>query len=160
MNSPLRLDSSIYDHVDVEALQEHDPDSGDSALPQEIDVALLPGVSGADSWGVCLTLGIDAPEDGPVPPYRVDVTAYGYFTIDAGAFGEEGVDISRVVGVNGSSMLYSGLREFLYMVTSRGPWGPMTLSTVNFRDIAFTLLDSTEEDEEEEEEAEPESKPE
>jgi preprotein translocase subunit SecB len=63
-------------------------------------------------------------------PYRLDFAAVGFFEIDQDF---EHNDIERLVRINGSSVLYSALRELVLIITSRSAWGPITLPTINFR---------------------------
>jgi len=37
--------------------------------------------------------------------------------------------------VNGTSIFYSGLRDFVATITGRGPWGSPLLPTVSFVDL-------------------------
>jgi len=58
------------------------------------------------------------------------VTVVGIFTVDE-TFRHD--HLERLIRVNGSSVLYSAMREFVALFTSRGPWGAVKLPTVNFR---------------------------
>ncbi|MCX5893162.1 MAG: hypothetical protein NTW80_09360, partial [Deltaproteobacteria bacterium] len=40
--------------------------------------------------------------------------------------------ITSMVHTNGAAILYSSTREFLLMITGRGPWGGFYLPTTNF----------------------------
>jgi len=46
--------------------------------------------------------------------------------------------VAQIVAVNGASILYSSAREYLLMITSRAPWGQLSLPTMSFADVAVT----------------------
>ncbi len=63
-------------------------------------------------------------------PYELRFTVVGVFQVDP-EFKHD--NLEHLIRVNGSSVLYSAMREFVTLFTSRAPWGPVTLPTVNFR---------------------------
>ena len=72
-------------------------------------------------------------EDSESAPYQIHFSVVGFFTLSE-EFEHE--NIERLVQVNGASVLYSAMREFVLTVTSRCAWGNLMLPTVNFRLLA------------------------
>lgn len=66
-------------------------------------------------------------------PYRLDIEAGASVKALPGA--EALGDINSLVAVNGTGLLWSAIREQVTSLTSRMPAGPVTLPTVNFRDL-------------------------
>jgi len=80
------------------------------------------------TWEVILKLK-GTPEKDPIP-YHFDLEVIGIFTV-APEFPEK--EMEKLVQIAGASMLYSATREFVLMVTSRGPFPPITLPTISFQ---------------------------
>ena len=49
--------------------------------------------------------------------------------------------VAKVVGVNGASNVFSSAREYLMLVTSRGPWGQLRLPAMSFADLEVAAAD-------------------
>jgi preprotein translocase subunit SecB len=62
------------------------------------------------------------------PRYRGGVSVVGYFKVDPDYPG----DLIELAGINGTSILYSAVREMVANVTARGPWGAFILPCVSF----------------------------
>jgi preprotein translocase subunit SecB len=62
-------------------------------------------------------------------PYSFDTQIVGIFEV-LPDWPRNRVD--ELVQINGPAMLYSAAREILAQVTGRGPWGTITLPSVNF----------------------------
>ncbi len=78
-----------------------------------------------------IQLSIETIDDlGPDLPYEIRLHVIGYFQLDPEF---EHKDLEHLVQVNGASVLYSAARDFVLTLTSRGPWGPLMLPTINFR---------------------------
>jgi len=132
-NSLLRLEASFYDKVIVETVPQYQQGVPIS-LRGDIGVELVPSTESSSPWAVILSVAINAPEEGPTPPYTVDMRAIGHFRWEGDTeAGDEGFE--RIVGVNGASLLFSGMRELVAIITARGPWGQMLLPTLDFRAI-------------------------
>lgn len=74
----------------------------------------------------------DAPES-KYSPYVIDVEARGVVMIPKGA--EQLAPPEDLAAVNGTSLLWSAVREQVLSVTSRMPAGPVMLPTMNFHDL-------------------------
>ena len=131
MQPPLQLEESFYDRVEIEALKDYQRQEYESEKPEllEVEVNLASLEAGPDKWEVRLDVRLEPNEDVPLPPYRLGLRAFGHFRVPDGS---EDADTARMVAVNGASILFSSMREYLMLVTSRGPWGPVTLPTISF----------------------------
>jgi preprotein translocase subunit SecB len=139
MNSPLQLEQYFFERMhcvaeptialeDVRAWHEAD----NSRFELRVELATNPESN--NHWQV--TLDFSTSENYPEPsPYELRFTAVGFFVIDED-FKHD--DLERLIRVNGSSVLYSAMREFVALFTSRAPWGAVSLPTVNFRLLLAT----------------------
>ena len=75
-----------------------------------------------------LKLKIDSPED-KIATYSGEIHAVGIFRV-VSQFPEE--KAAELVEVHGSSLLFAAIREILLLITSRGPWPPVALSSFSF----------------------------
>jgi len=67
-------------------------------------------------------------------PYKVDVEARATVLVIKGA--ESLGPVEDIAAVNGTSMVWSAIREQVAAITSRMPAGPLVLPSMNFRDVA------------------------
>jgi len=134
MNSPLQLEHYFFERMHCIAAHGIDLDdvrawheAGNSRFELRVELATNPESN--NHWQV--TLDFTTSEDYPDPsPYELRFTAVGFFVVDENF---EHDDVERLIRVNGSSVLYSAMRELVALFTSRAPWGAVTLPTVNFR---------------------------
>lgn len=155
MNSPLRLEGCLYDRVSVEAVEDYTP-TGTVGLSGNVEVTVAGDVGEEGLWVVGLTVHVRRPDDGPPPPYEIDVRMQGQFRLEADDPALSDDETERVVTVNGAGLLYSGMRELVALITSRGPWDEVLLPTVDFRSIdASRVASSGEANRESKEEARP-----
>lgn len=139
MNSPLQLEQYFFERMhcvaeptialdDVRTWHEAD----NSRFELRVELATNPESN--NHWQV--TLDFSTSKNYPEPsPYELRFTAVGFFVIDED-FKHD--DLERLIRVNGSSVLYSAMREFVALFTSRAPWGAVSLPTVNFRLLSAT----------------------
>jgi|MTBAKSStandDraft_2_1061841.scaffolds.fasta_scaffold18845_6 preprotein translocase subunit SecB len=59
--------------------------------------------------------------------YDIHLVVWGNFSVSP-----KWAEPEKLVRINGASILYSAAREFLITITSRGPWGAITLPTISF----------------------------
>lgn len=137
MNSPLQLEHYFFERMhcvanaDItadEAEEWHRADESRFGLRVELGI----NPESDREWQVVVDFFTD-PDYESKAPYDLRFTAVGVFKVDRDF---EHDDIERLVRVNGSSVLYSAMREFVGLFTSRAPWGAVTLPTVNFRLLA------------------------
>lgn len=130
---PLQLETYYFTKVAVAADPCYQPDDG-VVRGMAIDTELGMGQHSDDPsrWMVTLTLRAKSRDDKPIP-YIVDLEAVGFFRVEPAASKEKA---PFLVQANGGAILYSAAREYLLVVTSRGPWPPITLPTTNFLSAA------------------------
>ncbi len=129
-HAPLRLEDYFFTRLFFEANPGYSgsSDNGPASMEVGIKVELLKHESEDNRFQLKLTLdGSNA--DGSPLPYSFEIQVVGLFSVDP-EFKHE--NIPALVKINGGSMLYSATREYLLMITGRGPWGSMKLPTVNF----------------------------
>jgi len=79
-------------------------------------------------YQVSLTVSLHEKQD-HIMAYKAEIQAVGFVKV------EEHIDAGRQENfavINGASILYGAIREYLYMLTSRGPFEPVYLPTVSF----------------------------
>jgi hypothetical protein len=124
--SPLQLDPPEYPIVVAKATPNVDEALHKTPLPIKVSGRVL-----YDSSGEHFAY-ISVEQKDETHPYVLQIDAYAPFKIDIegcrqaykAAFNPE------VVAVNVARVLFSGARELLAVVTSRGPWGTANLPTV------------------------------
>ena len=80
-------------------------------------------------WVVDLTVSLKG--DAPDAPYSGEFRVIGAFAVASGVSEEV---MTKLVNVNGPTMLYSAVREMVAMLTGRAPHGPILLPSVSFVD--------------------------
>ena len=143
MQPSLQLEESFFDLVSVETVPRHMPDPGGRPAEPAVEVAVTlaiiderPGV-----WKATLEIaGKHENDDAEPPPYRFRLRTVGFFRYAGEQMPE--AEVARVVGANGCSILYSSAREYLLLITSRAPWGQLTLPTMSFADLAVQATDA------------------
>jgi len=121
----LQLERYFFPVVNVEA----DPDFDPSQKPELGLTAVIhkDKVKGElRRWVVQLDVTVAPKEKGPFT-YKAFLKVIGFFNVSAEMREEE---IPSFVEVNGGSILFSAAREYLLILTSRGPWPPLALPTV------------------------------
>lgn len=131
---PVQLEESYYDVVSLEASPDHVPDP--LAEPSESEAQITVDLATVDTspgvWRVSLDIR-HAESDDETPRYRYRLRVVGFFRWTGADEAE--AEVAQLVAVNGASILYSSAREFLLLVTSRMPWGRLSLPTVSFADV-------------------------
>jgi preprotein translocase subunit SecB len=137
MNSPLQLEHYFFErmhciadpNISVEEVEAwHEADEKRFGLRVELGT----NPESDREWQVVVDFFTE-PDYKIKAPYELGFKAVGVFTVDE-AFKHD--DLERLIRVNGSSVLYSAMREFVALFTSRAPWGAVKLPTVNFRLLA------------------------
>ena len=134
---PLQLEESYFDVVSVEAAPEYVPDA--EARPRRHGVEMQLGLATVDDspgvWRVSLDIR-DKVIDDEASRYRFRLRVIGFFRWSTERQPED--QVAQIVAVNGASILYSSAREYLLMITSRAPWGQLSLPTMSFADVTVT----------------------
>ncbi len=126
----LQLERSFFTQVEIAADPQHQP--GRTELEVKTTRTMGPACQDGSRWLVELGISVAGKENLPKPPYRINLHSVGTFTF-ANA-GLQDAEKARLLAVTGVSILYSQAREYLLMLTARGPWGPLQLPTVSFID--------------------------
>jgi hypothetical protein len=146
MKTPLRLESSFVTRLVLEANETYNPEVGPGGITNTSLNLTNQGEVLSGPWVLGLEVAVGDSDDGSsVAPYRIHGQIVGVFEIDPTS--EDPAEVATVVGVNGASMLYSALREYLLLLSSRGPWGSFQLPTWNFRSGRFTKVSEQKPDE-------------
>ena len=125
---PLQLENHFFTKVVVEANPAYKPKDEENQLVEiHTQVELAPHKDNPRKWRVILTVGTDL-DDGKIP-YKIELKVVGFFKV-APEVDEE--KMPYLVHANGAAILYSSAREFLLMITCRGPWEGFYLPTTNF----------------------------
>lgn len=129
--SPLQLKQYFFSRINCEADQNYKdshPKVGDK-LEVKVRSDVAPHRDSLRDWRVILDIQVFSP-DKPAP-YKLDLQVTGFFEVLSG-YPEN--KIRELIRITGASILYSGAREFILGITSRGPWGPVQLPTLSFID--------------------------
>ena len=88
------------------------------------------------AWTTSLLLEF-APPDGDNSPYDFRVGLFGVFRCAKNL--PPGLDAEKMVGINGTSVLYGIARELIQGATGNAFWGGLTLPTMSFTDYRDML---------------------
>ena len=135
MQAPLQLERYFFTKVVVGTNTEFRPSDMVPGQPIDVDLSLTMDLAKNpnDPNKFQLTLSISKIVGKNFPlPYDLDLQAVGLFTIDS-SFNHPNMD--RLVQVSGGSILYSAAREFVLLITSRGPWHSFQLPTITLQSV-------------------------
>ena len=126
----LQLEKYFYPRVSVKADPEFKPEkkSVSGKLDMKTEVTLLSAEG--RKWQVLLKIKTVPNPEGSFIPYQFELEVTGNFSVSPDF--PEG-EMKEFVRVAGSSMLYSAAREFLLIITSRGPFGGLSLPPISFQ---------------------------
>ena len=131
MISPLQLNKYFFPVISIVANPKFQEEHLD--LIPEIDVEINHDVfvskDDENSFQLKLVIKVASTAEKPVP-YEIVLLVIGLFET-APDFPEK----NKLVGITGSSILYSAAREYIAMVTGRGPFPSIILPTVSFSQI-------------------------
>lgn len=128
--APLLLKTYFITYVKIKVIQNHNHEKGYTLSPKDIDSTVkffenkkFPGV-----WQVQLHIEHNPKEKSNVP-YAFSLTMAGFFEVIK-TYPKDKVE--TLLKLNAPAMLYSAAREFIAMITGRGPWDEMILPSTNF----------------------------
>jgi preprotein translocase subunit SecB len=131
MDSPLILLEYCFPVVQVVANPNINPEANIKATQYDIEVGLAKSENDEVYQVTVDIASIDDQQEGEQGvPYNIHLVALGHFKVHP-----EWPDPDKMVSVNGASILYSAAREFLITITSRGPWGQISLPTKSFNQL-------------------------
>jgi len=123
----LLLERYFYPKISIQA----DPKYSPSGTPLLAEIGVntqFKKVSEAErKWAVTIRIRTSAKEY-PVP-YKIDLSAVGYFRI-APNYPE--AEMEKLIRIGGPTVLYSSARELILTISSRGPWGPVFIPSMSF----------------------------
>ena len=127
--SPLQLKQYFFTKINCEAdLNYKDPNpKAGNKLEVKVRSNIAPRKDNEKDWRVILDINVSSP-DKPMP-YKLDLQVTGFFEVVTG-YPEN--KVRELIRITGASLLYSGAREFVLGITSRGPWVPVLLPTISF----------------------------
>jgi preprotein translocase subunit SecB len=127
--SPLRLKQYFFTKINCEADLNYKNPQPEAGNKYEVQVRsnVAPRKDNDRDWRVILDIQASSPDKSV--PYKLDLQVTGFFKV-AEDYPED--KVSEFIRITGSSILYSGAREFLLGITSRGPWAPVLLPTISF----------------------------
>lgn len=88
------------------------------------------------AWTTSLLLEFTPPDDDN-SPYEFRVGLFGVFRCAKNL--PPGLDAEKMVGINGTSVLYGIARELIQNLTGNALWGSLTLPTMSFTDFREML---------------------
>lgn len=132
MISPLRLENCFTEELTVKTNPSFAP-SVEKRKEGKIhcDVQFAGNKKDPSKFRVSLTVFVEPAAEYPgIDPYLVRVKLTGYFGFSGDLPPEE--TIHRMLGLNGSSILYGIARGLVLQATGGGQWGKYILPAVNF----------------------------
>ena len=136
--SPLSLDRYAFRRIEIIAAEESEGAS--EAAVNRINATVASSRHQSEENRFMLTLEINLLADPTSllkPFYTGTLIIEGYFSISEQLPKDRWEEL---VIANGTSLLFGAIREMVVNVTSRGPWPPVMLRTVNFVDTARRLI--------------------
>jgi len=130
---PLVLENHLFTKVIVKANPAYQPekDEGDLLGIRRV-VHIGQNKDDPSRWRVILNLTTEAADQEKLP-YKIDLECVGFFKVGPDV---EEDKIAYRVRANGGAILYSSAREFLLLITGRGPWNRFYLPSTIFFDKA------------------------
>ena len=130
--SSLQLDNSAITRLKIEANKSFPKDRAKDRFLHFADAGLESTVElGSDAddprrFFVKLDMRMLGTEEHPTP-YAVDVEIVGIFVCT----GSNPNNDEKLAEINGAAVLYGSIREVVLQITSRGPYPPLIMPTVN-----------------------------
>jgi preprotein translocase subunit SecB len=130
---PLLLENYFFTKVIVEANPAYEPEK-DQGEPVGVHREVQIGRHKDDPrrWRVNLSLRTEFADEKKIP-YKINLECAGFFTVSPDV---EETQVTYLVRANGGAILYSSAREFLLLITGRGPWNGFYLPTTIFFETA------------------------
>jgi preprotein translocase subunit SecB len=125
MKSPLEISSYFYPAVSVAADAEFKP--GKDIAPPNIEVKVSVDHVENNTYQVAMEIALGPENEEKRQPYAIELIAIGIFHVDPDFPNPE-----KLLRLNGAAILYGAAREFIITITSRGPWGPVTVPSISF----------------------------
>ncbi|ODB94071.1 hypothetical protein A3194_05270 [Candidatus Thiodiazotropha endoloripes] len=130
-DNPLEINRIFFPSQYIKANPEHKPDQ-EKSIPITLNHTILRVNDSNNLYSVEVMIMLDK-EASVNTPYEFDTHAFGFFS-----FSDPDIDEDKkkyLLGTSGIQILIGALREHILSITSRGPWGPLTLSTIQINVI-------------------------
>lgn len=130
---PIHLVNFFITSSSFEANGEYKPDLP-IGLDLNVESALKQDEEHPERWYVSLSVESKKADDPKSTPYTCRVTVFGMFFCapDESHTVEERLKMKRMIYVNGSSILYSSVRDHIRTFTGTGPYRGLILPTHRF----------------------------
>jgi preprotein translocase subunit SecB len=125
MKSPLEISSYFFPAVSVAADAEFKP--AEDTSPPHIEVKVSVDHVENNTYQVALEITFGPENEEKKQPYAIEMIAIGIFHV-----APDFPDPEKLMRLNGAAILYGAAREFLITITSRGPWGAVTIPSISF----------------------------
>jgi len=138
---PLQLDEYYFTRVNIEAnldFELDDKDDDSLILDSQCDLEVFQNKEEKRRWQIRLNFK-PKNTDTKSYPYKIDIQVIGFFNVSENVEEEKAPYLVRA---NGTAILYSALREFILLITGRGPWPSVTIPTTNFLSIKNQHIES------------------
>ena len=126
MKSPLEIVSYFFPAVTVAADPEFNSEKDNEAPDLKVKVS-VEHVEENNTHQVALDISLGPASEDKMQPYSINLIAIGIFHVDP-----DFPDPEKLLRLNGAAILYGAAREFIITVTSRGPWGQVTIPSISF----------------------------
>ena len=126
----LQLEKYFYPSVSVKADPEFKPEKKGFSGRLNVKTKLTCFSTAERKWEVLLKIKTVPDLESPHIPYQLEFEVAGNFRVSPDF--PEG-EMKELVRLAGSSMLYSAAREFILIITSRGPFGGLSLPAISFQ---------------------------
>lgn len=130
LKAPLRLKTMFFPLVNYSALPHEHPE--DARIPNPITITAIPKCNeDYTECSVTLRIKSEVSSEKPEILYEYEIVVFGSFEWTAKKPEDEDY-LLKSIAVTGASILYSGAREMLAQISTRGPWKPCLLPAVSF----------------------------
>jgi preprotein translocase subunit SecB len=123
----LLLERYFYPKISIQADPKYQPAAAPLLAEISVSTHFTKLAEAGRKWAVTISIKTST-KDHPIP-YKIDLSAVGYFRI-APDYPEE--EVEKLIRIGGPTVLYSAARELILTISSRGPWGPVFIPSMSF----------------------------
>lgn len=125
---PLELKQYFFPFVHVAADPQYEPEKGKDKAHFDVKTAVIKDEKN-DLYQVTVEITDEPENENSRIPYSVKLIGVGLFSVTP-----KWQEPEKLLRINGASIIYSAAREFLITITSRGPWPPVILPAISFKE--------------------------
>ena len=133
--APLEIKRHFFPLVHVAADPQYEPGRRTDKANFDVRTSVTKGEKGI--YQVAVEITAEPEDENHRIAYSIHLIGVGLFTV-SGKWKEP----EKLLRINGASMIYSAAREFLITVTARGPWPPVMLPAISFKDRDSPVVSS------------------